>query len=122
MHLAQKLPPFAMPASPLEPAMVSTAYDRTLLPDYTSQNFDDGGRMLIQQPIYDEQKRLIRPWEQYELLRPGTIVLVTAELQAHITRSLITWLFEMKYMQVLVPAGALQEQYVQDFPSSETPS
>lgn len=63
--------------------MVGLKYEAHWLSDYREQDFEAHDRKLVQQPIYDENRRLVRPWDQYRTLRPGTIVLVTAKVKVY---------------------------------------
>ncbi|KAF4586266.1 hypothetical protein EYR38_010541 [Pleurotus pulmonarius] len=103
--------------SPTDVAIVGTRYNNSLLPDYNGQDFVSSEDGLVQQPIFDEHMRLIRPWDQYDVLRPGTIVLVNAKLYSHTHASFINWSFLMEDMKVLIPADQMSDSYPQDFPS-----
>ncbi len=63
--------------------MVGIKYDNGWLSDYREEDFEAHARKLVQLPIYDEDRRLVRPWDQYHALRPGTIVLVTGKLKVY---------------------------------------
>ncbi|KAF4565728.1 hypothetical protein EYR36_002306 [Pleurotus pulmonarius] len=104
--------------TPQDAAMVGLEYDPRWLSDYREEDFEPHEKRLVQLPIYDENRRLVRPWDQYHTLRPGTIVLVTAKMKVYRKEGNLAWSFFMKYMQVLVPAAALEEQWIQDFPST----
>ncbi len=59
---------------------VGRLYDPTRLPDYKKEHFGDYRHKLIQQPMYNFDLTLIRPWEQRTSLEAGTIVMVQATL------------------------------------------
>ncbi|KAF4602933.1 hypothetical protein EYR38_003337 [Pleurotus pulmonarius] len=83
---------------------VGRLHDSTLLPDYKESLFKDPNNRVVQQAIYDVDQSLVRPWDQYQALRPGTIVLVTAALQRINNHNLTQWRLEMESIKILIPA------------------
>ncbi|KAF4586265.1 hypothetical protein EYR38_010540 [Pleurotus pulmonarius] len=81
--------------APTEAAMTGIVYENQCLSDYKTEDFEIHTDKLVQQPIYDENRRLVRPWDQYRSLRPGTVVLVTGVLQAYRAEDDISWSFFM---------------------------
>lgn len=59
-------------------------YDPNLLPDYKGPYFEHVNTKLIQHDIRDIEENLIAPWDAYEALCPGTVVLIEATLKCWI--------------------------------------
>ncbi len=59
---------------------VGSFYDPNLLPDHRGDYFKHVNAKLVQLDIRNEENNLIPPWDMYDKLRPGTIVLVDASL------------------------------------------
>ncbi|KAF6745819.1 hypothetical protein DFP72DRAFT_856004 [Ephemerocybe angulata] len=57
-------------------------YDPRLLPDFGGDMFDLNRAKLVQHDIVDTEGNLVAPWELYDKLCPGTIVLIKAKLVA----------------------------------------
>ena len=55
-------------------------YDPDLLPDHRGDYFKHVHAKLVQLDIRDENDTLIPPWDMYDNLRPGTVVLIDASL------------------------------------------
>jgi len=55
-------------------------YDPDLLPDHRGDYFKHVHAKLVQLDIRDENDMLIPPWDMYDNLRPGTVVLIDASL------------------------------------------
>ena len=57
-------------------------YSPDLLPDYhCGSYFQLKNAKLVQQDIWDDDNKLISPWEMYDKLRVGTIVLIDSTLK-----------------------------------------
>ena len=59
---------------------LGTFYDPNLLPDHQGDYFKHVHAKLVQLDIRDENDMLIPPWDMYDNLRPGTVVLIDASL------------------------------------------
>ncbi|KAJ3575598.1 hypothetical protein NP233_g983 [Leucocoprinus birnbaumii] len=58
-----------------------STYPPSFLNDYGDRNvFNHQQAKLVQQKLYDTDNKLIPPWEMWDKLRPGTLVLVDAYL------------------------------------------
>jgi hypothetical protein len=55
-------------------------YSLESLPDHRGSYFQQKNAKLVQQDIWDEDNKLIPPWEMYDKLRIGTIILVDSTL------------------------------------------
>ncbi|KAJ7154986.1 hypothetical protein C8R43DRAFT_1126376 [Mycena crocata] len=55
-------------------------YDPALLPDYGGDYFNHIKAKLVQLDVRDVNNKLIAPWNFYDALRPGTLVLILASL------------------------------------------
>ncbi|TEB28226.1 hypothetical protein FA13DRAFT_1774984 [Coprinellus micaceus] len=55
-------------------------YDPHLLPDFGGPMFELEKAKLVQHNIVDAQGDLVAPWQIYDKLRPGTLVLINAKL------------------------------------------
>ena len=55
-------------------------YSPDLLPDHRGSYFQRKNAKLVQQDIWDDDNNLITPWETYDKLRVGTIVVVDSTL------------------------------------------
>jgi hypothetical protein len=59
-------------------------YDPGLLEDYGGAYFDHERAKLVQHDVRYKANQLIPPWEYYEALKPGTLVLILATLHCYI--------------------------------------
>ncbi|KAF8347515.1 hypothetical protein F5887DRAFT_915780 [Amanita rubescens] len=60
--------------------VVGAYYDPHLLPDFGGPTFRLVNAKLLQREIVDAEGNLIPPWEMYDKLRPGTLVLMKVQL------------------------------------------
>ncbi|KAF4582628.1 hypothetical protein EYR40_002551 [Pleurotus pulmonarius] len=88
---------------------VGQTFSTDKLTDYDEAMFEDSRLFVVQRAIYDVGRRLVRPWEEYSALKPGTIVLVRATLQHTGNPHLTQWQFDMKQIDVLIPAHLLED-------------
>ncbi|KAF9492440.1 hypothetical protein BDN71DRAFT_1433221 [Pleurotus eryngii] len=77
------------------------------LPDYDTKQFLNPSHRLAQLEIYDVGRTLVRPWQQYDVLKPRTVVLVCTTLQHNQNNHLLEWTFNMQQLDVLIPAHFL---------------
>ncbi|KAF4568052.1 hypothetical protein EYR40_010554 [Pleurotus pulmonarius] len=95
-------------------AQVSNFYRANLLPDYHKHDFESRSRVLVQSRILDDRLALVRPWEQYKTLRPGTIIEARAELNLREGDEHLTWTFNADQVKVL---GYADTEEREEFPS-----
>lgn len=66
---------------------LSTTYNTSMLYDYGGSLFRHINSKLVQNEIVDaDGTTLIPPWEEYEKLRPGTLVIATVSLHAYVMK------------------------------------
>ena len=63
---------------------IGDIYDPKLLPDYGGPLFRHVHSRLVQHDITDLDHRVIPPWEEYEALKEGTLVIATVSLHTFI--------------------------------------
>lgn len=61
-------------------------YDPNLLPDHQGPYFKHVNAKLIQLDIRDIDSNLIPPWDTYDVLRPGTVVLINITLHCWVIK------------------------------------
>ncbi|KAF7783422.1 hypothetical protein Agabi119p4_1446 [Agaricus bisporus var. burnettii] len=66
--------------SSLKIVNVGEYYDPKVLDDYKGDLFQHDKSQLVQQPYYDEEDKLIPPWDVQSKLRKGTVVFIDAYL------------------------------------------
>ena len=89
---------------------IGAFYDPRLLPDYGGTLFRLVHAKLVQRNVVDDTEALIPPWEAYDKLRPGTLVLMKVQLltfnfedqQRNGTRKIYQFLIER--LRVLAPS------------------
>lgn len=62
---------------------VGSFYDPRLLPDFGGPLFRLVHAKLLQRNVVDAHGELVPPWETYDKLRPGTLVLIKAQLMTY---------------------------------------
>ena len=62
---------------------LNALYDRRLLNDYGGTLFDQHQAKLVQRNITDATGALIPPWEEYDNLRTGSVVLARVSLKLY---------------------------------------
>jgi len=67
-------------ADSVKPIVPGAYYDPHLLPDFGGPAFRLVNAKLLQREIVDAEGNLIPPWEMYDKLRPGTLVLMKVQL------------------------------------------
>ncbi|KAF4584777.1 hypothetical protein EYR38_002008 [Pleurotus pulmonarius] len=83
---------------------VGDVYRNELLSDYVASDFWTSTQKLAQLAVYDTNRQLVRPWAQYDVLQPGTVVLVKADLEALSKLGATSWSFTMRSISILIPA------------------
>lgn len=57
---------------------LDSTYDSKIMP--VGPHINLRGARLVQQPLFDNEKQLVRPWEAPSVFRKGTLVAVEAKL------------------------------------------
>ncbi|KAF4568053.1 hypothetical protein EYR36_010061 [Pleurotus pulmonarius] len=93
--------------SPESEARLDDIYDPSLLPDHEPAHFESDHHHLVQLAIYDVDRSLVRPWEQYTKLAPGTLVLAAFTLSYKPLGPFVRWVLRMTTLTVLIPADVI---------------
>ncbi|KAF9495644.1 hypothetical protein BDN71DRAFT_862607 [Pleurotus eryngii] len=81
-------------------------YDVDALTVSPEQTFFGSSYLAVQQRVSSMEGKLLRPWEQANGLRPGTVVMVSADLCVLKQHKWAGWRFEMREMRVLHDSDA----------------
>ncbi|KAJ8515764.1 hypothetical protein ONZ45_g6855 [Pleurotus djamor] len=102
---------------PSNPAIhVGALYDPMLLPDYGGHYFQLKNNKLVQHNILDMDDNLIPPWEAYDKLRPGTLILANVTLHCYVSEADKRKYYQVKMIEMKVIAESGEDSEIKSRP------